>query len=82
MTPNHHPLPETLISFASGTLPNAISAVVACHLTLCRTCTEAVRDLEVLGGFLLDRLDTVLNLEATADRLDADMTQKPPLCEF
>ena len=68
MTPNHHPLPETLISFASGTLPNAISAVVACHLTMCRACAEAVRDLEVLGGFLLDRLDAGPDEKTIAER--------------
>ena len=58
MTPNHHPYPETLISFVSGALPNATFAVVACHLTMCRACAQDVRRLELLGGLMLSRLDS------------------------
>ena len=79
MTANHHPLPETLISFASGTLPNAMSAVVACHLTLCARCTEAVRHLEILGGFLLDRLDTGPAEKTIAERALACWSAKRAL---
>ena len=56
MTPHHHPFPETLISFASGALPDAVFAVVACHLTMCRICAEDIRRLELLGGILLKRI--------------------------
>lgn len=56
MTPNYHPLAETLMSYASGTLPDALSCVVACHLTLCEDCTDNVRRLEMLGGLMLSRL--------------------------
>lgn len=57
MTPNHHPLPETLISYASGALPNAMFAVVACHLAMCRVCARDVHRLELLGGLMMSRLD-------------------------
>ncbi len=57
MTPNHHPLPETLISFASAALPYAMSAVVRCHLTMCESCAEDTRRLDTLGGLLLERLN-------------------------
>lgn len=57
MTPNHHPYPETLISFVSGALPNTTFAVVACHLTMCRACAQDVRRLELLGGLMLSQLD-------------------------
>jgi putative transcriptional regulator len=50
MTPNHHPFPETLISFVSGTLPDATSCVVVCHLSMCSDCANHVRRLEMLGG--------------------------------
>jgi putative transcriptional regulator len=53
MTPSHHPHPETLISYVAGTLPNSISCVVACHLTLCPECARHVRWLAMLGGVLL-----------------------------
>jgi putative transcriptional regulator len=58
MTPNHHPFPETLISFASGTLPSAISAVVASHLSMCRVCAQDVRRLERVGGAMLNQIET------------------------
>jgi putative transcriptional regulator len=57
MIPSHHPHPETLVSYASGTLPNAVACVVGCHLSMCRTCADEVRWLEVLGGVLLRNLD-------------------------
>lgn len=56
MTPNHHPDPATLVAYAAGTLPNAISCVVACHLTLCRECADHARWLGVLGGVMLEEI--------------------------
>ena len=78
MTPNHHPLPETLISFASGTLPNAMSAVVACHLTMCRVCAEDIRHLELLGGVLLERIQARPGEKAMADRAFARYSASRP----
>jgi putative transcriptional regulator len=57
MIPSHHPHPETLVSYAAGTLPNAVACVVGCHLSMCRTCKDEVRWLEMLGGVLLRNLD-------------------------
>jgi putative transcriptional regulator len=71
MTPRHHPLPETLISFASGTLPDAMFAVVACHLTMCRICAEDIRRLELLGGILLQRIQAQEGEHAMAERVFA-----------
>ena len=78
MTPNHHPLPETLISFASGTLPNAMSAVVACHLTMCRVCAEDIRRLELLGGVLLQRIQARPCENAMAERAFARYSASRP----
>ena len=58
MIPSHHPHPETLISYASGTLPSAVACVVACHLSMCTECAANVRWLERLGGVLLSNLPT------------------------
>ena len=58
MSPSHHPHPETLISYASGTLPNSIACIVACHLSMCTECADEVRWLERLGGLLLSGLQT------------------------
>jgi putative transcriptional regulator len=68
MSPNHHPDPSTLISYAAGTLPNAISCVVACHLTLCPECSEHARWLGVLGGVMLDRLEAPAGDTGLAER--------------
>lgn len=57
MSPNHHPAAETLIAYAAGTLPNAISCVVACHLSLCPDCAGHARRLDIVGGLLLKTLE-------------------------
>ncbi|WP_088343288.1 MULTISPECIES: ChrR family anti-sigma-E factor [Rhodomicrobium] len=57
MTRNTHPHADMLISYAAGTLPNSISCVVACHLTLCPDCAEHVRRLETVGGLLLRQIE-------------------------
>lgn len=49
-----HPLPSTLMSYASGTLAGAISGVVACHLSMCRQCQADIRLLELVGGLMLE----------------------------
>jgi putative transcriptional regulator len=61
-------LPETLMSFASGTLSNATAAVVACHLAMCRACANDARRLELVGGLLLDHLETGPADTASAER--------------
>jgi len=53
----HHPKSDTLASFASGTLDEAFSIVVATHLGLCRECTTIVHDFEALGGACLENLE-------------------------
>jgi putative transcriptional regulator len=50
-----HPQPATLMSYASGTLPGAISGVIACHLSMCGRCQAAMRVLDVVGGLMLER---------------------------
>jgi putative transcriptional regulator len=53
MTPQHHPEPDELIAYASGTSPEWVSLVVACHLTYCAECRDEVSLLNDLGGALL-----------------------------
>ena len=69
MTHRHHPLPETLISYASGTLPNAISGVVACHISLCPQCAQDAHRLAIVGGLLLERTDTPAAMEISERRI-------------
>jgi putative transcriptional regulator len=69
MTHRHHPLPETLISYASGTLPNAISGVVACHVSLCQECAQDTHRLAIVGGLLLERTDAPAAIEISERRI-------------
>ena len=68
MTASHHPLPETLISYVSGALPNATSCVVACHLSMCGDCAGHIRRLEIVGGVMLTNLQTARADDATTEK--------------
>lgn len=57
MSIRHHPTPETLMAYASGTLPPSLSGLVACHLAVCHECAEQTRRLELLGGLLLENIE-------------------------
>ena len=55
--PQYHPNAETLMSHVAGTLPNALSCVVACHASLCSKCADEIRWLSMLGGVMLKTID-------------------------
>ena len=65
MTITHHLDDATLMSFAAGSLPAALSAVAAAHVAMCTRCHRAVAGLERVGGALLAEL-----LPATLDRAE------------
>lgn len=54
IAPVHHPEPEELMAYASGSSPEWVSLVVACHLTYCPACRSELELMEELGGALLD----------------------------
>ncbi|MEM9048894.1 MAG: ChrR family anti-sigma-E factor [Pseudomonadota bacterium] len=66
----YHPTDDMLLGYASGSLSDGLSLLVASHLTYCAPCRARVAQLEGLGGALLVReedeavaapsLDTVL----------------------
>lgn len=56
MTITHHLDPSTLMSYAAGSLPEALSAVVAAHVSMCPRCSREVRSMERIGGAILDSL--------------------------
>jgi putative transcriptional regulator len=51
----HHPDEATLMSYAAGSLPEALSAVVAAHEAVCSACPREVALLEDLGLVALER---------------------------
>jgi putative transcriptional regulator len=53
MSITHHPDESTLMSFAAGSLPEALRAVVAAHLAVCETCRHEVALLDDIGAALL-----------------------------
>jgi putative transcriptional regulator len=56
MTITRHPDDSTLLSYAAGSLPGALAAVAAAHLSVCPRCRDEVAMMEVLGGALLGDL--------------------------
>ncbi len=55
----HHPDSATLMSYAAGSLPEALSAVVATHLGMCRLCADEVARMERVGAVLLEGLHPI-----------------------
>ena len=55
MTITHHPSDETLVAFASGSLDEARSVVVAAHVALCTRCRATLGALEQFGGALIEQ---------------------------
>jgi putative transcriptional regulator len=56
MTIQHHPDDATLMSYAAGTLPEALGAVVATHLTMCAESRKKVAAMERIGSAMLATL--------------------------
>ncbi len=55
--PAHHLSDEVLMAYAAGSLPEALSLVVASHITLCPTCRGEVENFEAVGGSLIEEID-------------------------
>jgi putative transcriptional regulator len=80
--PMHHLEPGVLAAYASGTLGEGASLLVASHLTFCPICRTAVADMERVGGVLFDELEPeALNkdaLDTLLARLDEPEDASPP----
>ena len=59
MAITHHAGDATLMSYVAGTLPEALSAVVATHLAMCPACRKEMAVMDLLGSVLLNRLPPV-----------------------
>jgi putative transcriptional regulator len=84
--PHHHLDSSTLISFAAGAMPEALSVVAATHLAVCAQCREHLREADAIGGVLLeqqndvDSMDTWLATmrQALLERLDEPLSMAAP----
>lgn len=92
MTIMHHPDEGALVAYASGASDEAVSLVIAAHLTLCPQCRGAVAVAEVAGGSLLsglapaplsdDALKSVLSrLDDTPAVVTDHIKPAPTLCD-
>lgn len=64
----HHLSEPILMAYAAGQLPEALSLVVATHLTLCDECRARSEACEALGGAVIEGL---VGVAMAADALDA-----------
>lgn len=75
--PEHHIPAAWLLDYAAGTLSEAWSLAVACHLTFCPHCRAELRRLEAAGGGFLDGGEPAAmqpdSLEAAIGKLDAPL---------
>ncbi|KRG70586.1 ChrR family anti-sigma-E factor [Pseudoxanthomonas dokdonensis] len=55
MSPRHHLHESTLMSFAAGALPAALSVVAGAHLESCPHCRQRLHLAETVGAALIDR---------------------------
>jgi putative transcriptional regulator len=79
----HHPTEQTLLAYATGSLPQALAIVTATHLGQCPLCQRALGTLEATGGVLLDDLAPIPlsgdALERLLERADEPAPLPPPI---
>jgi putative transcriptional regulator len=73
----HHPDSATLVTYAAGSLDEAFVMVVATHLASCAACRSRLREIEEIGGTLLESVDTIALNATTFERL---MSQSASRC--
>lgn len=56
MNIKHHLDEATLMSYAAGSLSQGMALVVACHLTMCKTCSQRLHKHNAIGGALLEQI--------------------------
>lgn len=56
MKTNHHIPANLLAAYAAGTLPEAFSLVVSCHVSLCDSCRADLAGYESVGGYVLESM--------------------------
>lgn len=73
LAPAHHIPAELLLDYAAGTLDEAWSLAVACHLTFCPHCRRELKAVEAAAGSLVEAIApqrvSAAGFAAVADRL-------------
>jgi putative transcriptional regulator len=79
--PAHHIPAELLVDYAAGTLDEAWSLAVACHLTLCPHCRRELKTIEAAAGQMVEAVTpsaAATGFAAVADRLGAQEPAPSP----
>lgn len=56
MSIERHPALENLVSCSAGSMPEALAAVMASHISLCKRCRRELAIMETIGASLLDEV--------------------------
>ena len=47
-----------LLAYSAGTLPEAFSLAVVCHVSLCPQCRSTLEGMDAMGGAVLEQTET------------------------
>lgn len=82
MTIRHHLTDALTMAYAAGQVPEALSLVIAAHVSLCDECRARLEACEAVGGAMLDDVGPAPmasgSLEATLARIGATPPAAPP----
>jgi len=74
---NHHLTDSVLLAYSAGTLPEAFSLVVACHISLCPQCRSTLEGLDAIGGAVLEQSDSAALAEGSLAATMAKIANTP-----
>jgi len=74
---SHHLTDAVLMAYSAGTLPEAFSLVVACHVSLCPQCRGTLEGLDAMGGAVLEQASTASLSEGALAATLAKITNAP-----
>jgi putative transcriptional regulator len=74
MNIDHHLSDELLLDYSSGAMVEGWSLAVSTHLALCPDCRQSVRDMEAIGGALMEGLSPVPLAEKSSQAVFAELS--------
>lgn len=77
MNIKHHLDDATLVSYAAGSISQAMALVVACHISICPDCQQKASESEAIGGLMLDGLKEVDINEDALEQVLACLDNEP-----
>ena len=69
MRPRHHPHSDTILAYATGSVEESFSLLIAAHAERCHTCGRAIAEAESLAGSMLDALPSAAMSGNSFERL-------------